>query len=80
MRLQIYLNVQVDLPYNLINMYINVSLRDTSLGVKIQNLKRHDFLCLTKKKTASVDELAWRVSCISLASSIYNNVGPLPSN
>lgn len=50
MRLQIYLNVQVDLPYNLINMYINVSLRDTSLGVKIQNLKRHDFLCLTKKK------------------------------
>lgn len=50
MRLQIYLNVQVDLPYNLINMYINVSLRDTSLGVKIQNLKRHDFLGLTKKK------------------------------
>lgn len=79
MRLQIYLNVQVDLPYNLINMYINVSLRDTSLGVKIQNLKRHDFLGLTKK-TASVDELAWRVSCISLASSIYNNVGPLPSD
>lgn len=49
MRLQIYLNVQVDLPYNLINMYINVSLRDTSLGVKIQNLKLHDFLWLTKK-------------------------------
>lgn len=53
MRLQIYLNVQVDLPYNLINMYINVSLRDTSLGVKIQNRKRHDFLCLTKKNGLS---------------------------